>query len=91
MCTKVDTIGLVTLSATQDVFNIAIPHTNSQVVDFVLNVTQQGRGFTSVAMTGTQTITKTYNISARFCKPSVDTSANPTVQVLTHGIGFDKK
>jgi hypothetical protein len=80
----------VSLSAKQDVFNIAIPHTNSEVVDFVLNVTQQGRSFTQVALSVSQTISKTYNINARFCKPSVDTSKNATVQVVTHGIGSDK-
>ena len=38
------------------------------------------------------TITKDYNISAQFCKPSGAKGdlQNPTVQVLTHGIGFDK-
>jgi hypothetical protein len=80
----------VSLSARQGVFNIAIPHTNSQVVDFVLNVTQQGRNFTDIALTGYETTCKTYNISTCFCKPSVDPNTNPSVQILTHGIGFDK-
>jgi hypothetical protein len=80
----------VSLSARQGVINIAIPHTNSQVVDFVLNVTQQGQNFTDIALTGHQTTSKTYNISARFCKPSVDPNTKPSVQILTHGIGFDK-
>ncbi len=32
----------------------------------------------------------TYNISVKFCKPDRENGTNPTVQVLTHGLGFDK-
>jgi hypothetical protein len=80
----------VSISARQAVFDITIPQTNLEVTDFVLNITQQGRNFTNLTLTGYQTTAGTYNISAVFCKPSNDNSANPTVQVLAHGIGFDK-
>ncbi|KAH8588433.1 hypothetical protein B0O99DRAFT_639207 [Bisporella sp. PMI_857] len=80
----------VTISARQGVFDIAIPQTNLDVVDFVRNLTQQGRNFSDTVLTGYNTVSGTYNISTQFCQPSFDNSTNPTVQVLTHGVGFDK-
>merc|ERR1712093_136789 len=80
----------VTISARQAVFDIAIPQTNLEVTDFVLNMTQQGRNFTDLALTGYDTTSGTYNISTQFCIPDTSNITNPTVQVLTHGIGFDK-
>jgi hypothetical protein len=80
----------VSLSVREGTFNIAVPSDSIEVTDFVFNVTQQGRNFTATALIGYHTQIGVYNISATFCKPSVDTSTNPTVQVLTHGIGFDR-
>jgi hypothetical protein len=80
----------VSLSARQAVFNLAVPQTNLEATDFILNMTQQGRNFTDVVLTGYDTTVGTYNISTQFCMPSNDNGTNPTVQVLTHGIGFDK-
>ena len=80
----------VTLSAQQAVFNLAVPQTNLEATGFILNMTQQGRNFTDVVLTGYNTTTGTYNISTQFCMPDNSNSTNPTVQVLTHGIGFDK-
>jgi hypothetical protein len=80
----------VNLAARQAVFNLAVPQTNLEATDFILNMIQQGRNFTDVVLTGYNTTQGTYNISTQFCMPSNDNSTNPTVQVLTHGIGFDK-
>ena len=80
----------VDLSARQAVFDLAIPQTNSDVPDFVLNVTRQGGNFTNDVLTGYNTTTGSYNISAQFCVPDSDNSTNPVLQILTHGIGFDK-
>jgi hypothetical protein len=80
----------VHISSRNGVFNLAVPQTNLEVTDFILNMTQQGRNFTNTALTGYATVSGTYNISTQFCQPSNSSSTNPTVQVLTHGIGFDK-
>ena len=81
----------VEISARQPVFNLAVPKTNLEATDFILNMTQQGRNFTDIVLTGYNTVSGTYNISTEFCMPSNATNmTNPTVQVLTHGIGFDK-
>ncbi|KAL5317746.1 hypothetical protein ACEPPN_014844 [Leptodophora sp. 'Broadleaf-Isolate-01'] len=80
----------VDISARQAVFDLDIPQTNLEVTDFVLNVTQQGRNFTDTVLIGYNTTSGTYNISTQFCMPDSSNVTNPTVQVLTHGIGFDK-
>ena len=80
----------VTVSARQGIFNIDLPQTSLDATTFIQNVTRQGRNFSDTVVTGYQTVSGTYNISAQFCKPSNDNSSNPTIQVLTHGIGFDK-
>lgn len=58
---------------------------------FALNFTKNGANFTQDALIGYQTVTGAYNISAKYCRPENDTSSDPTVQVLSHGIGFDKR
>ncbi|KAE8452475.1 hypothetical protein EG329_000377 [Mollisiaceae sp. DMI_Dod_QoI] len=80
----------VQISARTGIFDIAIPQMNLEVTDFIFNMTQQGRNFTNTALTGYNTTSGTYNISTEFCRPDNDNSTDPTVQVLTHGIGFDK-
>ncbi len=80
----------VDISARQAVFDVAIPQTNLEATDFILNMTQQGRNFSDVILTGYNTTIGTYNISTQFCIPDSSNFTNPTVQVLTHGIGFDK-
>lgn len=78
----------VTISARQAVFDIEVPTTNLTTPDFFLNVTQQGRNFTDIALSGYQTTTGTYNISTMYCKPDVDNSSNPTIQVYLLFLGF---
>ena len=80
----------VDISARTGIFDIANPQTNLDATTFIQNFTQQGRNFTEVALSGYQTTAGTYQISTEFCVPSVNNVTNPTLQILTHGIGFDK-
>ena len=87
----VNTSVPVTIKSRNGVFRSTVfPKTALDVTTFVQNLTQQGQNFTAVALTGYADVTGTYNISTQFCKPSADDAVNPTIQVLTHGIGFDK-
>ncbi|KAL9124992.1 MAG: hypothetical protein Q9217_005747 [Psora testacea] len=80
----------VPISARTGIFNIPVPQTNLEVTSFIQNNTQQGRNFSETVLTGYKTTAGTYNISTQFCFPTVQNHSNPTIQVLTHGIGFDK-
>ena len=80
----------VTISARTGVFDIAVPQSNLDAITFALNATQQGKNFTETVLSGYATTAGTYDISAQFCLPSSMSTSKPTVQILTHGIGFDK-
>ena len=49
-----------------------------------------GSNYTNKVTLGYQTVTGAYDISAKFCTPDNMSGSEPVVQVLTHGIGFDK-
>jgi hypothetical protein len=78
----------VEIEARNGIFNLLQPQTNLDVTHFALNATSNRYNFTKAALTGYQTVTGTYNISVTFCQP--DTAKSGAIQVLTHGIGFDK-
>ncbi|KAF1992062.1 hypothetical protein K402DRAFT_388632 [Aulographum hederae CBS 113979] len=79
----------VNISARQGIFTLPPFTSNLDASRFALNLTKQGSNFTDSILTGYQTVTGTYNISAQYCRPSAD-SHPAVVQYLTHGIGFDK-
>lgn len=83
----------VNIDTRQAIFDEDLVGINSNIdaTTFSLNFTEQGVNFTDVALTGYQTLQIPANISAKFCRPdNMNDTHNPTVQVLTHGIGFDK-
>lgn len=80
----------VHIQARQGVFDAPVIEDNLDAVKFALNFTKQGANFTDVALTGYQTVDFPANISAKFCRPDNDTAMDCDVQVLSHGIGFDK-
>lgn len=80
----------VNISARNGVFDLEQPETNRDVTQFSLNTTNIKWNFTLEVLTGYQTVTGTYNISVKFCQPDDFDWENGAVQVLTHGIGFDK-
>lgn len=77
-------------SARQGKFNIKVPATNLEATTFALNQTKQGSNSTQVALAGYDTVSGDYKISAKYCSPNGAAVSPPTVQILTHGIGFDK-
>ncbi|KAG6986582.1 hypothetical protein G7Y79_00077g099740 [Physcia stellaris] len=80
----------VDISARTAIFDLPIPQSNSDATAFIQNLTQQGRNFTDLALTGYKNTAGKYQISTQFCVPSVNNVSTPTLQILTHGIGFDK-
>lgn len=80
----------VDISARTGVFNIANLQTNLDATTFIQNMTRPGQNFSEVVLSKYATTSGTYNISTQFCVPSASNVTNPTVQVLTHGVGFDK-
>lgn len=79
----------VEIMARQGIFNVPEIMTPVEVTAFVQNFTsiQNGTNYTMETLLDYQTVTGSYNISAKFCQPDNESGANPVVQVLSHGIG----
>ncbi|KUI63958.1 hypothetical protein VM1G_10699 [Cytospora mali] len=78
----------VPVVARNAVFNLTPPKSNIDVINFVLDMTQQGHNLTKEVLTGYETIGNTYYVAATYCEPR--SGPSNTVQLLTHGIGFDR-
>ncbi|KAH9832753.1 putative alpha beta-hydrolase protein [Teratosphaeria destructans] len=78
----------ITASARNGVFNVSTPVTNIDVTNFILDLTQQGKNYSANTLTGYATVSGKYNIAATYCEP--DSGPADTLQILTHGIGFDR-
>jgi hypothetical protein len=70
--------------------NIDTPQTNFDATSFVLSATRQGQNLTETALSGYATVSGHYNISAQYCMPNNAGDSAYTLQILTHGMGFDK-
>lgn len=80
----------VSISARNGVFNIPTLEGNADATTFAQNLTSIRGNFTQEALLGYETVAGEFDISVKFCKPDAENGTNPTVQVLTHGLGFDK-
>ena len=80
----------VSISARQGVYDIPTLQHNLDMTTFNQNLTSIRSNFTETALMGYADVTGNYYISARFCQPDTPSIANSVVQLLTHGIGFDK-
>lgn len=79
----------ISISARNGVFNISNPTNNVQTTNFFLDATRQGHNYTNEILTGYKTVTGDYNIEATYCHP--DSGPSKVIQVLTHGLGFDRR
>lgn len=78
----------ITISAQNAVFgNLAIPTAPFGPTDVILDIIRTG-GSPVLASTGTATVGGAYEISAQICSP--EKGSGDVLQLLTHGIGFDK-
>lgn len=80
----------VSISARNGVFNIPTLRGNADATTFAQNLTSIRGNFTEEALLDYALVTGCYNISVKYCKPDAENGTNPTVQILTHGLGFDK-
>lgn len=70
-------------------FNFELPQNQSQVTQTFVSMVTSGSPFMEQLMAGMQSVNGTYNISATYCTPANNTKPD-TVQILTHGVGFDR-
>ena len=80
----------VTLCARNGIFDVPTLRNNHDATIFIADFTNPKGNFSDEVLLGYQTIHNTYEISVKFCRPDAGYGKDPTVQFLTHGIGFDK-
>ncbi|KAJ5156429.1 hypothetical protein N7492_009232 [Penicillium capsulatum] len=81
----------IDVSARNGVFDkIDTPRTNSDAISFILSTTRQGGNGTADALSGYKTVHGRYQISAQYCSPDEAPNSGQTLQILSHGVGFDK-
>ncbi|KAF9878941.1 hypothetical protein CkaCkLH20_03841 [Colletotrichum karsti] len=78
----------VEITARNGVFNISAPETNVDVTDFTLDLAKQGGNLTAQVLTDYANVGGTYQLASTYCEP--DSGPGNTIQILTHGIGFDR-
>jgi pimeloyl-ACP methyl ester carboxylesterase len=78
----------VPIAARNGVFNVSTPVTNIDVTNFILDATQLSKNYSADTLQGYKTVAGNYHIAATYCDP--DCGPSETVQLLTHGIGFDR-
>ncbi|KPI43771.1 uncharacterized protein AB675_6439 [Cyphellophora attinorum] len=78
----------IQISARNGAFAVGPTQTDVDVTNFVLAGTQPGHNASASILKGYNTVNGTYNISATYCTPT-GPSRN-AIQILTHGIGFDR-
>lgn len=78
----------VDIASRQGQFKEVPVETNLEVGAFATRFNQFDFNYTAALLEGYQTLKKSYQISASYCQP--DGGSKGTIQVLSHGIGFDK-
>jgi hypothetical protein len=78
----------VDISSRQGQFKEVPVEGNLDTNAFATRFTQYQKNYTAELLQGYQTLQKSYNISAQYC--CADSGSNGKIQLLSHGIGFDK-
>ncbi|KAK5096024.1 hypothetical protein LTR70_009224 [Exophiala xenobiotica] len=78
----------ISVSARNGQFDVKNPTDNIEATNFALRMARQGHNYTMESLIGYHTVSGDYNISATYCEP--DAGPGQVLQILTHGIGFDR-
>jgi hypothetical protein len=78
----------VEISSRQGQFNEIPVETNLDTGAFAIRFSEFQGNYSDALLQDFQTLRGSYEISAQYCRP--DNGSSGTIQVLTHGIGFDK-
>lgn len=79
----------VDISSRQGLFKEVPVENNLDVGGFATRFVEYQKNYSATLLEGYQTLQGSYEISAQYCCP--DSGSSGIVQLLTHGIGFDKR
>ncbi|KAK3179138.1 hypothetical protein K4F52_009384 [Lecanicillium sp. MT-2017a] len=78
----------VNVKARTGVFDYTPTNDEIDTTNFFLEFTKAGANYTDELLTGYDTIEKQYKLAATYCTPA--SGPGDTIQILTHGVGFDR-
>lgn len=78
----------VSISSRNAEFDLQPLLTEIDTTEFFLGLSRQGTNLTDTLLSGYHTVKGTYKLAATYCEP--DSGPGHTLQILTHGIGFDR-
>ncbi|KAM4057703.1 serine aminopeptidase, s33 domain-containing protein [Hirsutella rhossiliensis] len=78
----------ISISSRNSVINLNIPKTEIEVTNMLLEFSKRNTNYSQSIITGHTSITKDYKLATTYCEP--ENGPGHTLQVLTHGLGFDR-
>ncbi|OAQ89493.1 catalytic protein [Purpureocillium lilacinum] len=78
----------VSISARNGEFDVQAPATEIEVTNFFLNLARQNYNYTEAVLKGYKTVQGDYTLATTYCEPK--DGPGDTIQILTHGVGFDR-
>jgi len=78
----------VEINSRQGQFKQVPVESNLDVGAFATKFTEFQKNYTATLLEGYRTFSGSFKVSAQYCRP--DSGSSDTIQVLSHGIGFDK-
>ncbi|RBR08909.1 uncharacterized protein FIESC28_10089 [Fusarium coffeatum] len=79
----------VSLTSENTEFGIETPLSKIDVTNFIINLARQGgEPYPLTIAKGKKNVTGTYDLAATYCEP--DAGPGHELQIMTHGIGFDR-
>ncbi|KAK2616475.1 hypothetical protein QQS21_000517 [Conoideocrella luteorostrata] len=78
----------VSLSSRNGDFDLKAPATEIEVTNLFLGLSRPGNNQTANYLKGYKTVSGNYKLAATYCEP--DNGPGHALQILTHGVGFDR-
>ncbi|WQF78774.1 Putative alpha/Beta hydrolase [Colletotrichum destructivum] len=78
----------VSITSKNGVYNISVPETNIDVTNIMIGLSTQSNDFSADYFVGYANVSGTYQLASTYCEP--DSGPGRVLQILTHGVGFDR-
>ncbi|GKT65216.1 Ctr copper transporter family protein [Colletotrichum tofieldiae] len=79
----------VLVTSTNNFYNISVPETNVDVTNIMIGLSVPGKDLSANYFVRPANISKTYQLASTYCEP--DSGPGRVLQILTHGVGFDRR
>ncbi|GKT46328.1 uncharacterized protein ColSpa_06509 [Colletotrichum spaethianum] len=78
----------ISITSRNGVYNISAPETNVDVTNIMIGLSIPGHDFSADYFVDYANVSGTYQLASTYCEP--DSGPGRVLQILTHGVGFDR-